>query len=114
MRISDWSSDVCSSDLLADDEAALTSIVEPLERRAPAGLPTLRDLQAAFPDVARRIAAIETSQSGDGWTAGVLRRLSQVVNLRPVGLVEGEAASSTEGGRGGEGGVSTWKTRGWL
>src|SRR3546814_3714800 len=94
MRISDWSSDVCSSDLLADDEAALTSIVEPLERRAPAGLPTLRDLQAAFPDVARRIAAIETSQSGDGWTAGVLRRLSQVVNLRPVGLVEGEAPSA--------------------
>src|SRR3546814_17595198 len=79
---------------LADDEAALTSIVEPLERRAPAGLPTLRDLQAAFPDVARRIAAIETSQSGDGWTAGVLRRLSQVVNLRPVGLVEGEAPSA--------------------
>src|SRR3546814_9901744 len=94
MRISDWSSDVCSSDLLADDEAALTSIVEPLERRAPAGLPTLRDLQAAFPDVARRIAAIETSQSGDGWTAGVLRRLSQVVNLRPVGLVRSEEHTS--------------------
>src|SRR3546814_3838579 len=35
---------------LADDEAALTSIVEPIGRRPPAGLPTLRDLQAAFPD----------------------------------------------------------------
>ncbi|WP_299618007.1 COG4223 family protein, partial [Pelagibius sp.] len=59
-------------------------------RRAPAGLPSLRDLQADFPEVARRVAAIELGEEGEGWSAGVLRRLSEAVNLRPVGLVEGD------------------------
>ena len=79
---------------LAEEDAALMPIIEPLERRAPAGLPSLRDLQAAFPEVARRIAAIEVGQEGEGWTAGVLRRLAEAVNLRPVGLVEGDAPTA--------------------
>ncbi|HMA14159.1 MAG TPA: mitofilin family membrane protein, partial [Kiloniellaceae bacterium] len=79
---------------LADGDAELAPIVEPLERRASAGLPTLQDLQARFPEVARRIAAIEASQESDGWGAGVLRRLAEAVNLRPVGLVEGSAPTA--------------------
>jgi len=79
---------------LAESDGDLGPLVEPLERHASAGLPTLRDLQAGFPDVARRIAAIEMSQDDEGWTAGVLRRLSETVNLRPVGLVEGAAPSA--------------------
>jgi hypothetical protein len=79
---------------LADGDADVAPLIGPLERRASAGLPTLRDLQAGFPDVARRIAAIELSQDGEGWSAGVLRRLSEAVNLRPVGLVEGAAPSA--------------------
>ncbi|NIA71048.1 hypothetical protein HBA54_20825 [Pelagibius litoralis] len=75
---------------LAADDPALAETIAPLERRAPAGLPGLADLQAAFPDVARRIAAIELGEEGEGWSAGVLRRLSEAVNLRPVGLVEGD------------------------
>src|SRR3546814_19345797 len=39
----------------------LGAVLEPLERRASAGLPSLRDLQAGFPEVARRIAAITVS-----------------------------------------------------
>lgn len=79
---------------LAGDDAELAPIVEPLERRASAGLPTLQDLQARFPEVARRIAAVEASQESDGWGAGVLRRLAEAVNLRPVGLVEGDAPTA--------------------
>ena len=75
---------------LTGDDAALAEIIEPLARRAPAGLPSLRDLQADFPEVARRVAAIELGEEGEGWSAGVLRRLSEAVNLRPVGLVEGD------------------------
>ena len=75
---------------LAGDEGALAETIAPLARRAPAGLPSLPDLQAAFPEVARRIAAIELGEEGEGWSAGVLRRLSEAVNLRPVGLVEGD------------------------
>lgn len=79
---------------LAEGDAALAEITAPLERRAPAGLPSLRDLQAAFPEVARRLAAIELGEEGEGWSAGVLRRLSEAVNLRPVGLVEGDTPTA--------------------
>lgn len=76
---------------LAGEDPALTPVIEPLERRASAGLPSLLDLQGSFPDVARRIAAIEVGEEGEGWSAGVLRRMAEAVNLRPVGLVEGDA-----------------------
>ncbi|MGF1591765.1 MAG: COG4223 family protein [Kiloniellaceae bacterium] len=79
---------------LAGDDPALGAIVEPLERRASVGLPSLRDLQAAFPEVARRLVAIEAGAEGEGWSSGVLRRLSEAVNLRPVGHVEGSTPSA--------------------
>lgn len=79
---------------LAGEDPALTPVIEPLERRASAGLPSLLDLQASFPDVARRIAAIEVGKEGEGWSAGVLRRIAEAVNLRPVGLVEGGAPTA--------------------
>jgi len=79
---------------LAGDDPALAKTIATLQRRASVGLPSLRDLQAAFPDVARRLAAIEIGEEGEGWSAGVLRRLSAAVNLRPVGLVEGDALTA--------------------
>ncbi len=75
---------------LTVEDAELAAVIAPLERRAPAGLPSITELQAGFPEVARRIAAIELGEEGEGWSAGVLRRLSEAVNLRPVGLVEGD------------------------
>ncbi len=74
---------------LAAEDGELAGIIAPLERRATAGLPSLSELQARFPEASRRIAAIEVGQEGEGWSAGVLRRLSEAVNLRPVGMVEG-------------------------
>jgi hypothetical protein len=79
---------------LAAEDAALAATIEPLQRRATSGLPSLLDLQAGFPAVARRIAAIEVGKEGEGWSAGVLRRISEAVNLRPVGLVEGDAPTA--------------------
>jgi len=79
---------------LATEDAALAATIEPLQRRAASGLPSLLDLQAGFPAVARRIAAIEVGKEGEGWSAGVLRRISEAVNLRPVGLVEGAAPTA--------------------
>jgi len=79
---------------LAGEDPGLGEVIAPLERRASAGLPSLRDLQAGFPDVARRIAAIEVGEEGEGWSAGVLRRVAEAVNLRPVGLVEGDAPTA--------------------
>src|SRR3546814_17372723 len=82
----------------AADEAALTSIVQPLERRAPAGLPTLRDLQAAFPAFARRIAAIATTHSGARLTARVLTRPAPVVHLQAGSLLQSVTPSPAEAG----------------
>src|SRR3546814_1471133 len=52
---------------LAEGDTALGpdlgAVLEPLELRASAGLPSLRDLQAGFPDVARRIARSEAHTS---------------------------------------------------
>lgn len=79
---------------LAEQDSDLGGLIAPLERHASTGLPTLRDLQASFPEVARRLAAIEASKGEDGWAAGVLRRLSEAVNLRPVGLVEGSTPTA--------------------
>ena len=79
---------------LAAEDPALAGVIGPLERRASAGLPGLAGLQAHFPEVARRIAAIEVGQEGEGWSSGVLRRLSEAVNLRPVGNVEGDAPTA--------------------
>ena len=79
---------------LAGDDPGLATTIASLQRRASVGLPSLRDLQAGLPEVARRLAAIEMGEEGEGWTAGVLRRLSAAVNLRPVGLVEGDAPTA--------------------
>ncbi|MEQ8357559.1 MAG: hypothetical protein RH942_18635 [Kiloniellaceae bacterium] len=79
---------------LAAEDADIGALIVPLERRATVGLPSLRELQASFPDSARRIAAIEIGEEGEGWSAGVLRRISEAVNLRPVGLVEGAAPTA--------------------
>jgi hypothetical protein len=79
---------------LAAEDASLGAVIEPLERRASVGLPSLRELQARFPEVAHRIAAIELGEGREGWSAGVLRRLADTVNLRPVGLIEGDGAAA--------------------
>jgi hypothetical protein len=79
---------------LAEEEGKIAGIIAPLERRAPVGLPSLAELQAAYPESARRVAAIEFGEEGEGWTAGVLRRLSEAVNLRPVGMVEGDTPTA--------------------
>src|SRR3546814_15532270 len=63
---------------LAEGDTALGpdlgAVLEPLELRASAGLPRLRDLQAGFPDGPRRIPAIPVSTHDAGGAAGGLRR----------------------------------------
>jgi len=79
---------------LAEKEGEIAGIIAPLERRASVGLPGLSALQASYPEAARRVAAIELGKEGEGWSAGVLRRLSEAVNLRPVGMVEGDTPTA--------------------
>ncbi len=76
---------------LAAADPELAPLIAPLAAHAGTGLPTLADLQSAFPAVAAAVVAAERGEQGEGWFAGVLRRLSGTVTIRRVGMVEGNS-----------------------
>ncbi len=79
---------------LAADEPQLLEALAPLSDTADTGVPTLEQLQSSFTAVARQAAAAASSGEDDGWTGGVMRRLSNVLTVRPVGEVAGEDAGA--------------------
>ena len=74
--------------LLAED-AELAALLAPLEGHAETGIPTHADLRREFPAAARAAAALGHGERADGWVSGVLRRVSKIVTLRPIGPVDG-------------------------
>jgi uroporphyrinogen-III synthase len=79
---------------LAADNPDLGGLVAPLAAHAQDGLATLADLQAAFPAMAGAVVAAERGAESEGWLAGVWRRLSETISIRPVGMVEGDSPSA--------------------
>jgi len=55
---------------------------------------TLDDLTDSFTEAARDIVATSYGEGEDGWVAGIVRRASQVVSVRPVGEIEGDSAAA--------------------
>jgi uroporphyrinogen-III synthase len=80
--------DLAASGTLAEGPE-LTALIAPLAGHAEAGIPSPAALDAEFPAAARAALIAARGGSGDGWWAGVVRRLSELVILRPVGRVEG-------------------------
>ena len=76
------------------DDAALADLIAPLGARAAAGIPNLIALKAAFPPAAREIVVQGQGGADDDWVDGMLRRLSGLATLRPVGPVEGSGAGA--------------------
>ena len=74
----------------ADDD--LRAAIAPLTRFADSGVPTLAGLQRSFPAMARAVVAAGQGGDSDGLFAGVVRSLSSIVTVRPVGEVEGGGA----------------------
>ncbi len=70
---------------LAEADAELTGVLETLSPYAADGIPTRESLRADFPQVARAVAAAGAGDGEEGWLAGVRRRLSDLVTVRPVG-----------------------------
>ncbi|MDJ0943498.1 MAG: uroporphyrinogen-III synthase [Kiloniellales bacterium] len=70
---------------LAGGDAELAAVLDTLAPNAAAGIPTRESLRAEFPQVARAIAAAGAGAGEEGWLAGVRRRLSDLVTVRPVG-----------------------------
>lgn len=77
-----------------DDLASAAGALAPLTPFAKTGVPGLVALRAAFPAVARAVVAAEQAGVGDDWLAGVRRRLSSLITVRPLGAVAGESASA--------------------
>ena len=80
--------DLAASDALAEG-AEVAALVAPLAVHAETGVPSLAGLKAEFPAAARAALIAARGGAGPGWWAGVVRRLSELVILRPVGRVEG-------------------------
>ncbi|MGF1608133.1 MAG: uroporphyrinogen-III synthase [Kiloniellales bacterium] len=79
---------------LSHDDPKLAALLDPLAPRAASGAPTLEALQRSFPPVAREAVAAGQGDEAEGWLGGVLRRVSGVVTVRPVGEVEGDTAGA--------------------
>ncbi len=79
--------DLAASGTLAEG-AEVTALIAPLASHAETGIPGLARLKADFPAAARAALIAARGGAGDGWWAGVVRRLSELVILRPVGAVD--------------------------
>jgi hypothetical protein len=80
--------DLAASGVLAEGPE-VAALIAPLAAHAETGIPSLAWLQAEFPAAARAALIAARGGAGPGWWAGVVRRLSELVILRPVGRVEG-------------------------
>ncbi len=81
------------TELVAED-AELSGLLAPLAAHAEAGVPTLEALRGEFPAAARHAAAAARGDEAEGLLSGVMRRVSQVVTVRPVGQVDGAGAGA--------------------
>lgn len=69
---------------LPPDSQVATALDE-LAGHAARGIPTRSDLRQRFEPAAAQAMASAAGESEDGWVGGVLRRLNDVVTVRPVG-----------------------------
>ena len=74
--------------------AELAAAVAPLATYANTGVPTLAKLKADFTDLARDIAAQGQGAGDEDWLAGIKRRVSGLISVRPVGPVAGDSPAA--------------------
>ena len=75
---------------LVGDDPTLTGQLDPLSTHASTGIPTLEQLRVSYPAAAREAAAAALGEEAEGLWSGVMRRVSQVVTVRPIGETEGD------------------------
>jgi hypothetical protein len=76
------------------EDRELQDMLAPLARHASTGVPTADALRRDFSEVARRVTSAGSGGDETGWLGGVMRRLSNIVTVRPVG----EAAGGNDAG----------------
>lgn len=81
-------------DGLAAEDAELKSALAPLSAHAATGIPGLPGLRVSFDGMAGRVVAAARGGETDDWIAKTVRKVSEAVTIRPVGLVEGDDAGA--------------------
>ena len=85
--------DVAKSPAISNG-ADLAAAVAPLAPYANTGVPTLAKLKADFPDLARAVAAQGQGAGDEDWLAGIKRRVSGLISVRPIGPVQGDSPAA--------------------
>lgn len=81
-------------DGLAAEDADLKAALAPLSAHAATGIPGLPGLRVSFDEMAGRVVAAARGGETDDWIAKTVRKVSEAVTIRPVGLVEGDDAGA--------------------
>jgi hypothetical protein len=76
-------------------EPAVQGALETLAAHAESGVPTRLALQERFRALAGEAVAVSAGDGEDGLMTGVLRRLGDIVQVRPVGEQTGQGAGAT-------------------
>src|SRR3546814_6783256 len=98
MRISDWSSDVCSSDLQGSHELNYSSDIDPILLFDPETLPhrAREEPDEAAVRIARRVLDLLQTRDADGYVLRVDLRLRPSPEATPIALPIGAALSYYE------------------
>lgn len=75
---------------LAAGDADLTGALAPLSAHAGSGIAALPGLQASFGEMAAKVVAAGRGGEEGDWVGKTLQKVSEIVTVRPVGLVEGD------------------------
>ncbi len=75
---------------LAGGDAELTSALAPLTAHAGTGISALPGLQETFGEMASKVVAASRGGEEGDWVGKTLQKVSEIVTVRPVGLVEGD------------------------
>lgn len=79
---------------LAGGDAELTSALAPLTAHAGTGISALPGLQETFGEMASKVVAASRGGEEGDWVGKTLQKVSEIVTVRPVGLVEGDDPGS--------------------
>ncbi|MEH6629315.1 MAG: mitofilin family membrane protein [Halopseudomonas aestusnigri] len=79
---------------VAPAKGTVQDLISPLSSFAAAGLPSLTELRAGFPAAARNAMSADKIAGGQTWVDKALGRVSDVISIRPIDILDGVGTSS--------------------
>ncbi|MFD2205005.1 COG4223 family protein [Kiloniella antarctica] len=79
---------------VASTNSTVQDLISPLSSFAASGLPSLTELRAGFPAAARNALSADKIAGGQSWVDKALGRVSDVISIRPIEVLDGVGTSS--------------------